>query len=216
MPGLKTYAGKDISITFDLKRCIHAEECGKRLPAVFDAHHRPWVDPDGAGVDTIAEVVSHCPSGALHAQRADGVEAESSESPAEIVVGDHGPLYLRGNIEIVATDGSLIGRETRVALCRCGLSENKPFCDNSHIGQFEASGPLGRTKVQSADPGESEVLSIAARKDGPYILKGSFVIRAGNGGEQIAGMKGALCRCGHSNNKPFCDGTHREVGFEAE
>ena len=215
MPRTKRYPGKEVSITFDLTRCIHSEECGKRLPMVFDAHRRPWVDPDAAGGTTIAEAVSNCPSGALHVQLADGSEAESFQRPAVIVPGDDGPLYLRGNIEIVTADGSLSSRETRVALCRCGRSENKPFCDNSHIGHFEASGPLGVSKPQTDLPDEPEDLSVAPRKDGPYILKGSFVIRSDDGSEEFEGVKAALCRCGHSSNKPFCDGSHRETEFTA-
>ena len=132
MPRLKTYQGNDISITFDLQRCIHSEQCGKRLHEVFDAHRRPWVEPNAADPETIAEVVSHCPSGALHAYLADGSPTESFYGPVDIVVNDDGPLRLRGDIEIVSPDGSVIGRETRVTLCRCGHSTNKPFCTGAH------------------------------------------------------------------------------------
>jgi CDGSH-type Zn-finger protein len=48
---------------------------------------------------------------------------------------------VRGDIEILAPDGSVLRRDTRIALCRCGGSENKPFCDNSHRKNgFQADG----------------------------------------------------------------------------
>lgn len=216
MPGIKTYAGKDVSITFELKRCIHSEECGKRLPGVFDAHRRPWVEPDASDGDTIAAAVSNCPSGALHVYNKDGSATEQFEGPAEILARDDGPLYVRGDIQILGSDGSLISSETRVALCRCGRSENKPFCDNSHVGHFEASGPLGSSRTGADDESDAGELVFSLRENGPYILKGSFVIRPSDGSAEVTGVKGALCRCGHSSNKPFCDGTHREIGFEAE
>jgi CDGSH-type Zn-finger protein/uncharacterized Fe-S cluster protein YjdI len=216
MSKLKSYQGKEVSITFELQRCIHSEECGRRLTAVFDAQRRPWVEPDAAPAEKIAQVVSNCPSGALHAYWADGEATESLDGPAEINVRTDGPLQLRGNIEILATDGTLIGRETRVALCRCGRSENKPFCDNSHIGQFDAPEQLGASKTHADKPVGQNHLSISPIKNGPYILKGSFVISTPSEDQPIDGNKGALCRCGHSNNKPFCDGSHRTLGFEAD
>jgi CDGSH-type Zn-finger protein len=48
---------------------------------------------------------------------------------------------VRGDIEILAPDGTVLRRDTRLALCRCGGSEHKPFCDNSHrMNGFHADG----------------------------------------------------------------------------
>jgi CDGSH-type Zn-finger protein len=44
----------------------------------------------------------------------------------------NGPLFVRGLVRMVDEDGQLIREDTRLALCRCGASENKPFCDGSH------------------------------------------------------------------------------------
>ena len=68
----RTYEGQNADITFDLARCIHAEECVHGLPGVFDAEGRPWVNPDGATADEIMDVVGRCPTGALSAKRHDG------------------------------------------------------------------------------------------------------------------------------------------------
>lgn len=66
----KTYAGKDVDVSFDPEVCAHAAECVKGLPAVFDTKARPWIQPDGAPADQVVEVVGRCPSGALRIERA--------------------------------------------------------------------------------------------------------------------------------------------------
>ena len=74
---IRRYTSADIDVTYDVKRCIHAAECVRGLPAVFDTKKRPWVQPDKANADTVAEVILRCPSGALHYERKDGGAAES-------------------------------------------------------------------------------------------------------------------------------------------
>ena len=59
------YRGKDIIIRYDEHTCIHAGNCVKNLPAVFDVHRKPWVNPNDATVDAIKSTISTCPSGAL-------------------------------------------------------------------------------------------------------------------------------------------------------
>ena len=61
----KAYEGKAITVSFDNEVCIHAGECVRGLPAVFDTKRRPWIDPDGASPDQVAAQVERCPSGAL-------------------------------------------------------------------------------------------------------------------------------------------------------
>lgn len=57
---------------------------------------------------------------------------------------------------------------------------------------------------------------IKGRENGPYLIEGTAVYMDAEGNEQkTQGTTIALCRCGHSGNKPFCDGTHRKIGFEA-
>lgn len=214
MAGKSTsYEGEDIIIRYDVARCIHAAECADGLPEVFDAERRPWVDPDGARPNRIAAVIHRCPSGALTYERLDGEANEPVPEENVVRVGTDGPLYLTGNIEIKSPDGSVISRETRVALCRCGRSSNKPFCDNSHLeGNFADDGFLGEGGIK-VTPGLSDhVLSVTPSKNGPINLAGEVRIE-GADGEERRGTRSALCRCGNSNNKPFCDGAHRTVGF---
>ncbi len=128
----KQYHGPDITVTYDAKRCIHAAECVRGLPTVFDTRQRPWINPHNAAADAIAEVVQRCPTGALHFTRSDQGPSEALPQHTTIRVSANGPLYLHGDIEISRPDGSILLKDTRVALCRCGASANKPFCDGSH------------------------------------------------------------------------------------
>jgi CDGSH-type Zn-finger protein len=57
---------------------------------------------------------------------------------------------------------------------------------------------------------------VSPAPNGPLLLSGNFTIAAASGRRAWRGTKAALCRCGHSNNKPFCDGSHKRVGFQAE
>jgi uncharacterized Fe-S cluster protein YjdI len=131
---VRHYANESIDISYDARRCIHAAECVRGLPAVFDTDRRPWILPSGASADAIAAVIERCPTGALHYTRRDGGAAESPPEQVVIAPVSGGPLYVRGLIQLRSADGSLIVEDTRLALCRCGQSQNKPFCDNSHLG----------------------------------------------------------------------------------
>ena len=65
----KTYAGKEVDVSFDPEVCIHAANCVRGLPGVFDTTHRPWIVPDAAAADDVVAQVGRCPSGALQAER---------------------------------------------------------------------------------------------------------------------------------------------------
>jgi len=129
----KAYEADGIVVHFEARRCIHAGECAGGLPAVFDITKSPWIDPHGASAAEIAEVVQRCPSGALTYERLDGGPPEpTSELPTTVATVRDGPLHVRGHVEITDHTGATVSADPRVALCRCGASQNKPFCDNSH------------------------------------------------------------------------------------
>jgi len=208
------YEGKDIIVEYSLKRCIHAAECVKGLPTVFDPNKKPWVDPDAAGADELAAVIERCPTGALHYKRLDGGAAEATPTKNVIRIGEDDCLYLHGDFEIVMQDDTI--NDTRVALCRCGLSKNKPFCDNSHQkGEFKDVGALGTTGAANDATESSGPVTLTLAENGPILIKGDVEIQNAAGNESVHVSKGALCRCGASQNKPFCDGAHKDIGFEA-
>ena len=129
----KTYADERIEVDWEPRLCIHTRECVRRLGAVFDPERRPWIDVSGAEADEIAETILACPTGALHFRRLDGGPQEEPEDPPKVVPRTNGPLFLRGRFRIEDPDGNLLREDTRLALCRCGASGNKPFCDGSHL-----------------------------------------------------------------------------------
>ncbi len=208
MGRVHTYPGKHLAVTFDTGRCIHAAECVRGLPGVFDSRAKPWVRPDEAAPEAVREVVSRCPTGALKVEG--GGEAPAAN---EVRVQADGPLYCRGALQLLDADGSAAVQDVRMALCRCGASANKPFCDNRHraVG-FADAGELPETEV-AAEPG-SGGLEITPLAKGPLQVRGPVLIRDAAGRLRYAGGETWLCRCGASGTKPFCDGSHREAGFE--
>ncbi len=127
----RIYETDEVEVAWDSQRCVHVAECIRALPAVFNPLARPWIRMHAADADAIIEAVGRCPTGALRYRRKDGRE-EAPETPTSIVPIVNGPLVLRGDLHVVAPDGTTVIRETRLAFCRCGASENKPFCDNAH------------------------------------------------------------------------------------
>lgn len=216
MAEVKQYWSDEIVVTYDAARCIHAAECLRGLPQVFDTGKRPWIQPTNATADQVAEVVMRCPSGALHFERKDGGPAEPVPAENSVQVRANGPLYLRGDVAVTLPDGSVL-KDTRATLCRCGASRHKPFCDNSHRETgFAASSGLGENKLRTVDlAGATGELRVAPGVNGPLRLEGDFELRSGDGRTIYRGNRVSLCRCGGSQNKPFCDGTHNRIGFQA-
>jgi CDGSH-type Zn-finger protein/uncharacterized Fe-S cluster protein YjdI len=214
---IREYKGKDIVVRYDVKRCIHAEECVKGLPTVFAKDRRPWVDPDGAGADYVAEVVERCPTGALYHERTDGGPGEELPGQNTVTVTVDGPLYVAGEVDTLLGDGSVVSTDTRVAYCRCGASENKPFCDGRHADAgFEAPGAIAESRPDSQEIAAGEKLAVTLAGNGPLLLKGPVTVRGAGGEDTVARNSVALCRCGASQKKPFCDGSHKNIDFVAD
>lgn len=127
---LQTYATDAITVTFDPTRCIHAAECIRAAPAVFDSRRRRWIKPELGDPELIATAVHRCPTGAL-SYSLPNASAEAADASSILPARD-GPLYLRGEIRVEMEDGRVIAEGLRMALCRCGATKNAPFCDGSH------------------------------------------------------------------------------------
>jgi CDGSH-type Zn-finger protein/uncharacterized Fe-S cluster protein YjdI len=211
MKPLQRYRNSAVEVTFNPKRCIHSAECVRRMPEVFRPTERPWVVLEGAGPEEVQAVVERCPTGALQFARLDGSYQEQPQAQAEARVMRNGPLYVRGDLEMQLADGS-IAKETRVALCRCGLSQSKPYCDNSHQGRFDDVGATDTNRLQPVVEGAAGKVTIQPAPNGPLLLKGNVRVDV-RGGPVFEGGGGALCRCGASKSKPFCDGSHKAAGF---
>ncbi len=208
----KTYEADGITVRYAPSRCIHFAACVRGLPAVFDKDRRPWIEPQQADPEQVARVVTHCPTGALHYSRTDGGPEEAVPETNAVRVAADGPLYVHGDVQVETPDGTVLLRDTRVAFCRCGRSQHKPFCDNSHLDHFADEAALGTHNVTppEADGGP---LRVVLAEHGALALRGPVTVTGTTG--SVTTAKVSLCRCGQSKNKPFCDGTHRSVGFQA-
>lgn len=128
----RAYETARIRVLWDAARCIHAGNCLRALPGVFDVRARPWINVEAAAAEEVAAAVRTCPTGALRYQGLADLPDEVPDEPVTVEVRPNGPLYVRGRVKISRPGGDTIADEYRVALCRCGASQNKPFCDNSH------------------------------------------------------------------------------------
>ena len=209
------YPGKVATVSWHRRLCIHVGECGRAKGDLFVGGRDPWCQPDLASNEEVAEVIARCPTGALTARFEDGGSAEQADHVNSVTVAYNGPLFVRGDLAIDGAPDDAPGVAYRAALCRCGKSRNKPFCDNSHeqagFTDYGAVGETGAVDVESGGP-----LSIQPVKDGPLILDGNLTIRGSSGREAWRGTRVALCRCGESANKPFCDGSHKAAGFTSD
>ena len=210
-----TFAGKDIDVVWDTRLCIHVAECGRASGELFVVGRKPWCQPDLVGPDDVVDVVERCPSGALSYEDRHGGRVEAPAAGNTVHVACNGPLFFRGELRIANAPGDMPGVKFRAALCRCGASKNKPFCDNSHEGaDFFDYGSIGE-KGTPLD-GQGGPLEIEPCKDGPLVCSGALSMYTAAGRLAWQGNSVALCRCGGSANKPFCDGTHSRNGFRSD
>lgn len=209
---IREYKGQNIIVSYSPRRCVHAGECTARLASVFDTSRHPWVKPDAAGAQEIADVVLRCPTGALHFARMDGGNAEPIPDHNKIILAADGPLYLSGDIELIAPDGQLLLKDTRVALCRCGASKFKPFCDESHVqAGFQEPGRLCDPRiflVPVSSQTEKKALRVRFYPNDSYLIEGPFTLTDADGSQVERAECGSFCSCGTSTAKPFCDGSH--------
>ena len=129
----KEYSNDEITVVWKPGLCIHSENCFKGLPTVFNPKSRPWISVNAEDSDTIIAQIEKCPSGALSYYKAGQEEGGEPEQVKTVIVDvkHQGPLLVSGEVLIKHKDGREESRKN-VALCRCGHSVNKPFCDGSH------------------------------------------------------------------------------------
>jgi CDGSH-type Zn-finger protein/uncharacterized Fe-S cluster protein YjdI len=204
--------GERVTISFDGHRCIHARRCVMGEPHVFKAHvEGPWIDPDAADPEALMRVARNCPSGAIHVTRKDGGAAERPPEANIVIVRENGPLAFHADLRI---NGEEVG--FRATLCRCGLSRNKPYCDNAHInGGFVATGEPASKESELKITDLTGPVDVKPVPNGPLMVTGRLEVESGTGRNVDRVEKVWFCRCGQSSKKPFCDGTHKVVGFQA-
>ena len=129
----KKYSNYDITIVWKPNVCVHSALCWKQLVTVFNPAEKPWIKMEGANTERIIEQVNKCPSGALsyfknsEKKAIEQITVESIVEPTK-----NGPLLVYGNISVKDAEGNITKRNKVTAFCRCGQSQNKPYCDGSH------------------------------------------------------------------------------------
>jgi uncharacterized Fe-S cluster protein YjdI len=131
------YTNDEITVVWKPKVCIHSALCWKGLVQVFNPRAKPWVKMDGGSTEQIIEQVKKCPSGALsyflnaEDNSKDKKILSEPAHPLKVEVSANGP-YIKSECLIVYSDGREETKTGTVALCRCGTSQNKPYCDGNH------------------------------------------------------------------------------------
>lgn len=143
-----------------------------------------------------------------------------SEKPAypgnTIMLRPDGPLICGSEIAVIIqdADGNIIERSKDVALCRCGGSDNKPFCDGSHKRNgFQAEQEFTDKKSEGISGLQGELV-VTVKLNAMLSIKGPVTIFSRSGQSVTTRTRAAICRCGQSANKPFCDISHKQHGFE--
>lgn len=138
------YSNDEITVIWQPKLCTHSTICWKGLGAVFNPKVRPWVNMAGSDTATIKAQVARCPSGALAIETITLATAGNEPTPLNttetetvmpttIIITAGGPAIVQGPCVMTLPDGHTETKEGKIALCRCGASGNKPYCDGSHV-----------------------------------------------------------------------------------
>ena len=205
------YRGRQIVVRFDGHKCIHSRHCVPGRPDVFVPNVQgPWIKPDNASAEAIAEIAHACPSGAITYERLDGGDNETAPAVNLVRVRENGPLAFHAELAIESEPQAL-----RATLCRCGASQRKPFCDGSHSAAAFAATGEPPTQASAALAVRNGPLTVKPLRNGPLMVQGPLEVVSGTGRTVTRATENYFCRCGASTKKPFCDGTHKKIGFTA-
>ena len=129
----KEYTNGELTVVWQPSKCIHAGICVQTLPEVYDPKAKPWINAENASTESLKDQIGKCPSGALsyYMNDSDDQEAEALETKVEIM--SNGPLLVYGTLHITDAEGNVTTKNKTTAFCRCGHSNNKPYCDGAHV-----------------------------------------------------------------------------------
>jgi uncharacterized Fe-S cluster protein YjdI len=139
----REYTNGEITVYWKPKKCIHATICYSKLIEVFNPRKRPWINMNGAPSENIIDIVNNCPTDALtfkwnkNIQEEEGSPVEKStvttpNLPVEIQIMKDGPIVVTGKIKLTDNEGKEYKTYSISSFCRCGASNNMPFCDGAH------------------------------------------------------------------------------------
>ena len=184
-------------------------EVSSTFVAFMDDSTRPAETPTSENLTTSAKALDRW----FRERQKQNGQPRLLEIPNEALVTSAGPLQITGNLTLVEEDGS-ITYANHLNLCRCGASKTKPVCDGQHADrEFLHTGRITEVSDTLSSDRPTKI-TISCIKDGPVTFRGRLRLH-NNLGQECMKQRGALCRCGHSTNKPFCDGSHEKVGFKS-
>ncbi|MDY2587020.1 (4Fe-4S)-binding protein [Winogradskyella aquimaris] len=129
----KEYSNGEVTVVWEAEKCIHSAMCVKGLPDVFQPKERPWIKINASTTDKIIETVKKCPSGALSYYMTNSEDKTSETLDTKVEVLENGPLLVYGTLKVTHKDGKQETKNKTTAFCRCGASQNKPYCDGAHV-----------------------------------------------------------------------------------
>lgn len=137
----KEYSNGEITIFWKHELCIHSANCLMGMPRVFNNRRNPWINLAGANSKEVMKIIDSCPSRALTYLKSTNFRVQKprkhkKQTPkfARVQILKDGPALITGNFIIRDLKKKKIRLESEVAaICRCGHSNKKPFCDGSHL-----------------------------------------------------------------------------------
>ena len=204
--------GNTVIIEFNAEKCVHSRHCVLDRPDVFVPNvEGEWIRPDAATADEVVALARNCPSGAIVARRLDRGRNEAAPLVNAVRVLENGPLAVHAELSVRGAPAGF-----RATLCRCGQSRHKPYCDGSHVtAGFTATGEPPVTESTPL-PSRAGPVEVTPTPNGPLKFTGPVEVISGTGHTLNRGAEFYFCRCGQSKTKPYCDGTHKALGFIAD
>jgi len=129
---IKEYKNGDLTIVWKPSLCIHAAECVKALPNVYNPKAKPWIVMENASTEELIAQIKKCPSGALSSYRDNEKPQKDDIMETKVDVLENGPLIVHGTLQVKNCNGVIEEKQNVTAFCRCGASEKKPYCDGGH------------------------------------------------------------------------------------
>ena len=128
---IQKYEGKEITIIFNRSICAGAGECVRNFPKIYKNASENWIFPDEGSIEEVKKSIEKCPSGALSYEFQNGNSKENYEVN-KITIIKNGPMNILGKVTLHVDKWSTNANPQKYSLCRCGASQNKPFCDYTH------------------------------------------------------------------------------------
>ena len=210
MSSIEEVRGREVTIRFEAKKCIHSRNCVLGRPDVFVPNvPGEWIHPDRATAGEVAHLALTCPSGAITFERNDGGPGEPAAA------GEHGARARERPARAArrARDRRPPGRLPRDPVPLRRLEEQALLRRESQRARPSVRRGEPATKESEALAVRGGPLAVTPTPNGPLRVQGPLEIVTGTGRTILRTTETYLCRCGASANKPYCDGSHKRIGF---